>query len=136
MACDAASAATRSAVLTARGVDDEHRVASHPGQQDAFQADLLDLLVGEHADHDDIGLSADVSQVGDRLCTEFTYGSPLFDRSAKRTDLVASLDEAAHHGCAHAARADEPDLGHRCALLFAQALIAGDPWTSRRRRPR
>ena len=90
-------------------MDDEHRARPHRGQQNTFQADLLDLLVGEHADDDDVGVRADVGQVGHRLSAEFTDRSPLLDRPPERAHLMAGLDEAAHHGCAHAARPDEAD---------------------------
>jgi hypothetical protein len=96
-----------------RGVDDEHRFASHRGQQNTLQADLLDLLVGEYADDDDVGLGTDVGQVGYRLRAEFTHTPPLFDRSPERAHLMAGLDKATHHGPAHAPCADEPDPSHR-----------------------
>src|SRR4051812_25296645 len=96
----------------AGGVDDEHRFGPHRGQQNAFQADLLHLLVGEHANDDNVGVCTEVGQVGYRLRAEFTDGTPLFDRPAEGADVVACLDEASHHGCAHAAGPDEPDLAH------------------------
>ena len=97
----------------AGGVYDQRDAGSHSRQQHALQADPLYLLVGEHADEDDVGVRAHIRQIGDGLRAEFTDSAPLLDRSAECADLVAGLDEAAHHGCTHAARPDEPDLAHR-----------------------
>ena len=80
MPCDSASAAIVSAV---RGLPvvwmTSDSFGSHRGQQIAFQADLPHLVVGEHADDDNVGACSDVGQVGDRLRAEFAYGVPLLD---------------------------------------------------------
>src|SRR6476659_8968617 len=107
-----------------RGVDDQYRPRPHRRQQNAFQAHLLNLLVGEHADDDNVGGRPDVGQVGHRLRAEFAHCPPLLDRPAERADLVAGLDEAAHHGSAHAARPDEPDLTHRGYSIDFRAASA------------
>jgi hypothetical protein len=74
------------------------------------QTHLLDLLVGEHADDDNVGVRAHVGQVRHRLGAEFTHSSPLLDRPPQRTNLVACLDKSAHHGPAHAPGPDKPAL--------------------------
>ena len=107
-----------------RGVDDEDRAGRHGGDEIAVQADLLHLLIGEHADDDGIGALGDGGQARSPRCAPNSLTArALLGGATERADLVAGFDEAAHHGRAHAARTDEADPRHRGCSIDVQRGI-------------
>ena len=86
----------------------------------------MHLLVGEHADDDDIGAVGDGPTRSVTGCAPNSLiGSRFSSVRPRRVHVVAGLDEALHHRGAHAARADEPDAH----LVFAQRSSRGGPST-------
>ena len=83
-----------------------HRPASGRQVTPSRQS-LLDLLVGEDAQHHASARRRCRGEVGDRWRPSSATAAPLVLGATERTHLVTRVDEPAHHRGTHPARADE-----------------------------